>query len=237
MKLTSRVTSFESRNRIRRLIGCAVGMLLVIATTQAARAELTIPYPDSGTINPVTYTFTAASTGDVIAYYAIPHTTASFTEEIGLLVNGVSTGLTGLNNHTSTLGQAFDLGHANAGDTLVFQLNVFALGGYSLYSRSSMNSDGDNHVYSTDYDGTNPGLDAAAFNAANMPHGTYVAFEDLRDGTSDWNYHDDAFVFSNTMLHPSPEPSSALIVTLVGGLGGAGIILKRRRATVRNADA
>ena len=68
----------------------------------------------------MTYTFTAASTGDIIAYFAIPNVTASDTEEIGLLVNGVSTGVFGLDNHASYLGEAFDLGHANAGDTLTF---------------------------------------------------------------------------------------------------------------------
>jgi hypothetical protein len=47
-------------------------------------------------------------TGDVVAFFAC--TGAAFENQLGLLVNGVSTGLVGLNNHTSAIGQSFNLG-------------------------------------------------------------------------------------------------------------------------------
>ena len=49
---------------------------------------------------------------------------ASLEENIGLLVNGVPTGVTGLNNHTSSVGDEVDLGSANAGDILTFLMFI-----------------------------------------------------------------------------------------------------------------
>ena len=43
----------------------------------------TIPYPNVGTPNPATYTFTATADGPITAYFA--GSTASYEEEVGLL--------------------------------------------------------------------------------------------------------------------------------------------------------
>jgi hypothetical protein len=56
-----------------------------------------IPYDHAGTINPAVYSFTAASTGPIEVFFV--GSSASLDENIGLLVNGVPTGLVGLGNH------------------------------------------------------------------------------------------------------------------------------------------
>ena len=62
--------------------------LALAGGAEVSRADQ-IPYPLSGTPNPVTYTFTAAATGDVIAYFA--GSGAAYDEELGMLDNGVLT--------------------------------------------------------------------------------------------------------------------------------------------------
>ena len=173
-----------------------------------------IPYPNGGTPNPVTYTFTAASTGDIVAYFA--GSGAAYDEQVGMLVNGVPTGVVGLDDQTSGVGQALNLGHVNAGDTLTFFDDVFSIN-TTWYSNPGMNADGGNHVYST----------SAAANqiSSAIPAGIYVAFEDLDFRTgSDYNYFDDTFVFTNTAVTSSVPELSTWAMLLLGfaGLGFAG---------------
>ncbi len=205
---------------------------MLVANTQCAVAG-TIPYPSPGTLNATTYTFTASNTGEVIAYYA--GSTASYDNQLGMLINGVqSSAGFGLDNHTSPLGLAFDLGHVTKGDTLVFDLKVISLGGLLVYSDPSKNSAYDNggpglnHVYSTPYSGGSLGN--------NIPDGTFVGFEDLRGG-GDKNYNDEDFVFTNvaSVLSSSaaagvPEPSSIVVFGLgVIGLIGSAIRKERQK--------
>jgi len=162
-----------------------------------------IPYPTPGTANPVTYTFTASSTGNITAYFY--GSTAGFTNDLSLLVNGVLSGVEGLNNHTSPYGQSLNLGSVQAGDTLIFVLNNLVLGGIGpWYSDQSMNSDAVNHVYSTDFGGD-----------AFIPAGTFVSFEDLPSG-GDLNYNDEDFVFTNvsTNVASVPEPATVLLLSM-----------------------
>jgi hypothetical protein len=193
-----------------------------------ARADV-IPYSNPGTENPVVYSFTAASTGDVIAYFT--GTGASFSESLGMFVNGVlsSSGF-GLTNHLSNIGDSFNLGHVNAGDALVFAINVFSpqLSPPYVYSDPSLNGPydfgtpgaGSNHIYSVAYTATSPIFPG-------VPAGTYVGFEDLpTSGGSDFNYFDETYVFTNVSSHVVPEPAAMAVLGV--GLLGLGMVRRRR---------
>jgi len=189
----------------------AAAALLAIGAAGSAFADAT-PYPNAGTQNPTTYTFTSNG-GDVMAYFM--GSSASYNESLGLLINGVDSGITGLQNHTAAVGEALDFGTIAAGMTLTFYINV-ATTGDVFYSDKSLNSDGINHVYSTSFSG-----------AGTVPAGTYMAFEDLKNG-GDLNYHDETFVFTNVGTTPAvPEPAN--LALLMGGLGLVGFMARRRR--------
>lgn len=196
----------------------AASALVLSACTAAAQAG-PILYQNVGTQNMQQYTFTAASTGDIMAYFV--GSTASYTNEITMLVNGVGTGIQGLNNKTTSNNTALDFGHVQAGDTLVFELvNIVpGVGVGPWYSQKSLNSDGVNHIYSSAYAGERA-----------LPAGTFVAFEDLPKG-GDFNYNDISFVFSNVATNAIakadvPEPGTLLLI----GLGVVGLAASRRKA-------
>src|SRR6266567_5858896 len=154
----------------------ATAMFVLVAAT-TAKAD--VIYPNAGTENPTTYTFTATSNGSLVAYFY--GSGASFSESLGLLVNNQDRG-TALENHSSAYGQMYNFGNVSVGDTLVFYIDV-ATTGHTYYSDITMNSDGVNHVYSTAFAGN-----------GKIPAGTYVGFEDLslhRTGWTDNNYTDE----------------------------------------------
>src|SRR5262249_27006295 len=137
--------------------------LAVVGGAQLAFADA-IPYPTPGLHNPVTYVFKATATGPVTAYFA--GSTASYVNELSMQVNGVETGIVGLNNHPSALGASLSFGTVNAGDILTFELINHTLG-LTAYSDPSLNVPYDlpgstihNHVYSTPYTATVPIIDS-----------------------------------------------------------------------------
>lgn len=192
-----------------------VASLAVAAST--AQAALPV-YPASGTENPVLYTFNAAATGDLVAYFA--GSGAAYDETLGLLVNGIDTGIRGLQNHSTALGTSLDFGSVTAGDSLVFFIDVQTTGA-TWYSTETLNSDGANHVYAAAYAGGDYGI----------PAGTYVGFEDLAKTVSDFNYGDEQFVFTNVAAASNtPEPAAWALMLV--GFGSVGAVMRRRPTTV-----
>jgi hypothetical protein len=222
---------------MRHIVKFALAAVALVPLS--ARANDVIPYGTPGTQNATPYTFTAASTGDIVAYFW-DHSGASFENVLGLAVNGVLRGSFGLDNQTSNPGDSFDFGSVNAGDTLVFVMRNLhqsyadqtpPLSPADVFSDASLNGPydhlgagaGDNHVYSTAYTATSPTSD-------HIPVGTYVGFEDLPDYMSpDWNYTDEQFVFTNVASSAAaPLPSTAFVGSVL--LGGLWL---RRRANHR----
>ncbi len=189
--------------------------LAAALSLSAATASAVLPsYPTPGTENPFTYTFTAASTGNVVAYFG--GSGAAYSEDLGLIVNGVDTGINGLPNHSTPLGGSLNFGPVTAGDTLVFYIRVFTTSD-TFYSVKSLNTDGLNHVYSTAYAGGDFGI----------PAGTYVAFEDLLNG-GDFNYFDETFVFTNVATTTGGVPEPKTWALLIAGFGMVGFAMRRK---------
>ncbi|PSJ17261.1 DUF4114 domain-containing protein [Nitrosomonas supralitoralis] len=182
-----------------------------------------IPYADEGTLVLNTYTFTATTTGYIGAYFQ--SSSASYTNTLSLLVNGVVTPESSagvLNNQTSSVGDYVNLGYVSAGDVLSFQLNVLDTGDI-WNSNSAFNVDGTNHIYSAAFSGDT---------ALGIPAGTYVGFEDLYGG-GDFDYNDEAFVFTNVSTslanHVSPVPEPEAYAMLLIGLGLIGFTVRSRK--------
>lgn len=209
--------------------------LIVIDIVVRANGD-SIPYPDPGTANVTTYTFTATANGPVTAYFA--GSTAGWTESLGMEVNGVVTSSGVFSNHITSVGTSATLAESvTAGDILTFFIDIATSPHQArVYSNPSLNTGnyvGQNHVYSAPYTATeniiSTGAPARADNnytlplSARIPAGTFVSFEDEPYASSDLNYNDEDFVFTNVSsaqtINAAPEPMVASsVLALLAGL-------------------
>lgn len=223
----------KTSNSIIRGLAFKTGVALIAlaGTAQMAKADIIndIPYPNIGTLNATTYSF-SANGGDVIAYFA--GASADDHDVLTLFVNGVSYSGTpsNLDNKSSAFGAYSDFGTFALNTTLVFVLTDISSGNI-YYSDPTMNTDKLNHIYSTSYDAAGtPSL------GAGIPSGTYVAFEDLLNG-GDKDYNDLQFVFQNVSLNPPtvsvPEPTTVVagaLLLLPFGVSTLRILRNRKMA-------
>lgn len=201
------------KNFIRLVAMMSILGLNILSPYNVRAAAVT--YSNFGSQNTDVYTFTATSTGQINGYFY--GATAAYANTLTMLVNGVATPETSagvFHNHNSNIGDFVNLGFVNEGDIITFQLNVLTTA-RTWYSDNSMNSDQVSHVFSTSFAG-----DAEN----NIPAGTYVGFEDLIRG-GDFDYDDEAFVFTN--ISPVPEPETYAM--LLAGLLMIGYQLRSRR--------
>jgi PEP-CTERM motif len=185
----------------------------------AGSASAAVPsYPTPGTPNSAVYTFLSVGAGPITAYFV--GSDAGDDENVGLFINGVSTGIVGLIDHGTPQGASIVLGTAaSAGQVLTFVLYdpptpPTPINNPTWTSDPTLNSDGLQHVYSV--------ASALGEAYAGSPAGTYVAFEDRTGG--DWDYNDDEFLF--TGVTNAPEASTWAMMGL--GFAGLGLVAFRR---------
>jgi hypothetical protein len=217
------------RKSILPIAASAVLIAFNIVMVSKAAAD-PIPYSPIGTQNNIDYintaTFIAPSDGVVTGYYV--SSDAGYDQQILVLALNDNTPVAF--NHDApafVYGTQFNFGTVTAGQALDFRDQVTSGDPSIWHVDTSKNSDGINHVYSYSYGGdASPGL---------IPAGTYVAFEDLRNG-GDLDYNDISFVFTfrpsdipvNGNAPAAPEPATWAMMLL--GFCGIGFMAYRRKS-------
>jgi hypothetical protein len=149
-----------------------------------------------------------SSTENVIAQYL--GTTADYTSLLYLVRPG-DTDLYLFNNQADPTGKQVNLGSFALGTELVFKLVVLDTGNTFFSGLASRNPDSHAH--------------AAVESNFGAPGTTLVSFEDLYNGSFDYN--DLSFSFTGTMAGGVPEPATWALMII--GFGGVSFAMRRRR--------
>jgi hypothetical protein len=208
----------------RSLLAAIIASVIGAGTPFVSRADAsTIPYSNLGQVNLQSYSLVANESGDINVWFA-GKGTATHQDLLTAFVNGASTGIVGLDNQTSTIGQYLNFGHVNTGDTIVFQL-IDLSSGANWFTNNAQNEDGVNHAYMTTFAG---GLVGSSV----VPAAIYLGFEDVVACASDLNYQDLQFYMSTGSTGAVPEPSTWAMMIL--GFAGVAFTAYRRRTGTRH---
>lgn len=196
--------------------------LIAVALASSPAAALVPLYSAPHHYNDTSYSFIANQSGELKAWFG--GSEAAFDNRLGLKINGVDTGIRGLGNKHSSIGDFLSFGNVNTGDLLNFFISVGDTK-KEFYSNRDDNEDGINHVYASDFTGDDA-----------LPQGTYLGFED-KFGGGDKDYNDATFIFNisppegGRLESAVPEPAAwAMMLT---GFGLVGMALRRRFAKGR----
>jgi hypothetical protein len=172
-----------------------------------------IPYPNANHIAP-TVPLVATADGEIMGYFY----SASAGDTDYVQIYDVSTGMSSgwfFNNQNTPPDTPQDFLQVNANDILVVELQNDNLNNEVFASDPAYSADLVNHAYFTAFSGD--GI---------IPPGIFIGMEDLPEGSSDFDYNDDTFVFTNVSDPAVPEPNSlALLGT--GVISAAGLIRRR----------
>ena len=212
-----------------RLSLLAIASLLAAGTTSLFADSFT-SYSNVGnpiiTSSPVTYT--GANGAGINAYFYSVSAADTDTISVFDATTGFFLSPTGAfnNQSPSTPGSevTFTSPTLKNGDVLYFDLYNTSFSNDVFSSSTTISTDGENHAYITAFDGT--------IGSYGTIVGTYVGMEDLPNGSSDWDYNDDTFVFTNTSPKgdPAPTPEPSTFALLGTGLLGAAGALRRKFA-------
>ncbi|MFD2096790.1 hypothetical protein ACFSJ3_12405 [Corallincola platygyrae] len=145
-------------------------------------------------------------TGSVVATYL--GNSADYSNDLYLMLDAfgnpgddgdTSNDLFIFNNHASNIGDTLDLGSFDAGDELIFRLNVNDTSYQFFTGDSTRNPDGQAH---------------ARVQSEWQPGETLVSFEDLFNGPFDFN--DLSFSFTNTRADIDVPAPAAVTLCLLG---------------------
>jgi hypothetical protein len=201
---------------------------LVLASILAAGsspllADPFTPYPTVGSIAPATVVTFAGGTGITAYYYSASAADTDTISVYDVTTHSYLSPESVFNNHSPlSVGSTvtFTSATLKAGDILAFDLFNTSYKGDVFSSDPALSTDGVNHGYITPFSGSIPDISGTIT-------GTYVGMEDLPNHSSDFDYNDDTFVFTNVdPMTPTPEPSTFLM--LGTGLIGAAGALRRK---------